>query len=566
MDNRIKCFILSLPIPLYFFFHLFSNTRIDIVVLSIITIALIILVPVGLYQLVKIPGITRLIEHKDDASNGSKISIRSVIIMAVTAILSMGVFTQSSPLYPMNLWSDSNIYFTVAKAMVNGQVLYRDIFDLKGPYIFFVYSLGVRLCDTSFIGIYLIEVICCFLVLFFTYKIVRLYTKTSIITDLVIVCLSLGVYSTFEFVFGGCPEELLMPIYVATLYFGLKAIKESRPTNCKEAFIVGMLAGLVFWTKYTLCGIFLGFALFILVEAVKNKEWKKLRKVIAAFLGGFAVTTVPVLLYFVISSDLGVLFKNYFYDNLFVYAAARDDDLGDMPLPVRVVYTMVFYYSNCDIDIFILTFLGSVFFFFKEKIRGLAFILMLIAGSVLGVYISGHNYAYYPLILYTFCVTAMVPICGLLEKHSVSKRQKSIAVTSLVIIVAAAAVLGFNRSQSTYLIFTPKDNVPQYRFAKIINSSDDTTLINFANFDLGFYFASDTLPFNRIYNYSPDEYEFCGGEQLALLQNREAHFYIASYNYPPFDGYVLIDEATLDTTFTGRTCGDAVYYLYERVD
>mgnify|MGYP001729732097 FL=1 len=42
--------------------------------------------------------------------------------------------------------------------MFNGSVLYRDIYEQKGPLLYFVHGLAGLVSETNFIGVYLVEV------------------------------------------------------------------------------------------------------------------------------------------------------------------------------------------------------------------------------------------------------------------------------------------------------------------------------------------------------------------------------------------------------------------------
>lgn len=65
--------------------------------------------------------------------------------------------TKSSPLYPTNDWFDTNCFFTVGKSMFEGRVPYLDIYEQKGPLLYFLYGLCYLVSPTSFFGGYLLE-------------------------------------------------------------------------------------------------------------------------------------------------------------------------------------------------------------------------------------------------------------------------------------------------------------------------------------------------------------------------------------------------------------------------
>ncbi|MBR1454923.1 MAG: hypothetical protein IJ593_09845, partial [Lachnospiraceae bacterium] len=66
----------------------------------------------------------------------------------------------------------------MGKAILDGKVLYKDIFDHKTPYIYFINALA-SMFDKNHVGLFIITSIVLFISLYFTYKIVRLFTDNS---------------------------------------------------------------------------------------------------------------------------------------------------------------------------------------------------------------------------------------------------------------------------------------------------------------------------------------------------------------------------------------------------
>ena len=66
------------------------------------------------------------------------------------SILFLLICTKSSPLYPFNDWVDSNAFFTMGKGMINGKVLYRDLFEQKGPLLYFIHGLSYLISNKTF--------------------------------------------------------------------------------------------------------------------------------------------------------------------------------------------------------------------------------------------------------------------------------------------------------------------------------------------------------------------------------------------------------------------------------
>ena len=77
-----------------------------------------------------------------------------VVIAAAVLLLC----STSSPLFVLNDWMDANIFFTIGKSMFNGKVLYRDVFDHKGPVLYLLYGIGWLLDHTGFTGVLVLEI------------------------------------------------------------------------------------------------------------------------------------------------------------------------------------------------------------------------------------------------------------------------------------------------------------------------------------------------------------------------------------------------------------------------
>ena len=95
-------------------------------------------------------------------------------LILLFAFLSFAVLlfaVQSSPFYPINDWVDPNCFLTVGKAIADGKVLYRDIYEQKGPYLYFLHALCTLVFPDSFLGVWFMEAALCFVMLFFVYKI-----------------------------------------------------------------------------------------------------------------------------------------------------------------------------------------------------------------------------------------------------------------------------------------------------------------------------------------------------------------------------------------------------------
>ena len=52
------------------------------------------------------------------------------------------ICSKNSFLYPLNDWVDVNCFFTVGRGIRHGLVPYLDLYDHKGPLLYYVYALA----------------------------------------------------------------------------------------------------------------------------------------------------------------------------------------------------------------------------------------------------------------------------------------------------------------------------------------------------------------------------------------------------------------------------------------
>lgn len=164
------------------------------------------------------------------------------VSLFVISFLVLAFASECSFIYPFNAWDDANCYFTVAKAMVKGKVLYRDIYEQKGPYVYFLHVICYLISPKSFSGVFLLEVILAFISSCIIVKILKLYGITSIKKQ-ILSCLiySLTVYFSMSFAQGDSVEELVNPLFLLTIYLTLK--DKNKKLNY---FLIGLAGGVCF--------------------------------------------------------------------------------------------------------------------------------------------------------------------------------------------------------------------------------------------------------------------------------------------------------------------------------
>lgn len=428
----------------------------------------------------------RNISSEENFNNNVVISKSEIIVCAICSVAIITLCSKSSFLYPINDWVDSNVYFTIGKSMFDGKVIYRDLFDQKGPLIYFIHAFASVISYKSFIGMYFVEIIACFFFLLYSLKIIKLYINRSAILIVPVLCLL--VYTADAYCHGDSAEELCLPFIAYTLYVSTRAIKSNCIMSIKESFLIGVFAGCVFWTKFTLVGCFVGTMTVPSVLMIKNKQYKELLTIYLFIFLGIVIATIPYLIYFGINNSINDLIEVYFYDNLFGYTS----DVGDTFIS-KMIYGMRKGYIN--IRTFneingILILLGLLWALFTKKAKEYIHILLIVFISFFFVYAGGKGLAYYSLILSPLAIWGVIFVYQILN----SKFRTKSSVPICTILIFTMIVFSVLLSSNNYMLLEKKENMPQYKFAEIIKRYDNPTLINYGFLDGGFYTTTGIVP------------------------------------------------------------------------
>ncbi len=255
-----------------------------------------------------------------DTLQKNRTRLLPALFILLTAVLLMCVVTQSSPLYPLNGWVDSQCFFTVGKSMAAGQVLYRDVYEQKGPLLLGLHAAASLVQRDGFLGVWLMQVGAAAVFLAASYKLLRLFGPRWACLG-ALPFLGAAAYTSVSYVAGDSAEEWCMPLLAVCLYGLVKACMERRPLGLRWAFAAGVLGGCVLWIKYSMLGFFLAWGVAMLVMALRWKGWREALAECGAVLLGAAAATLPWVVYFGVNGALDDWFTAYFYNNLFLYAS-----------------------------------------------------------------------------------------------------------------------------------------------------------------------------------------------------------------------------------------------------
>lgn len=249
---------------------------------------------------------------------------KAKILLFLTATILITLFSTCSPLYPLNPWDDANCFLTIGKAMLHGKEVYRDIFDQKGPILFFIHEWAAWRSYNSFFGIYIVEVLAYWGYLWYSYKIMRLFSDSNITLPLTML-IGLVVLTTDFFFYGDSVEEFSLPILSHSLFVMLRYVKKRQLPSFSMSLVMGIGIGIVFWMKFTILVFYLGALCALLFIAWHRRELENVCRIIGWTFLGFSCVSMAVLLYFIVHGTLYDLWDAYFYTNMFMYGGSSSN-------------------------------------------------------------------------------------------------------------------------------------------------------------------------------------------------------------------------------------------------
>ncbi|SFB87004.1 glycosyltransferase family 39 protein [Butyrivibrio sp. YAB3001] len=455
------------------------------------------------------------------------------ITCIVASLVILSICSKSSFLYPINNWGDASCYYVIGKGILHGLVPFKDYAEQKGPVIFFLYSMGLLINENSFIGIFILEIICASIFLYFSIKTISLFFYGSRYEVIIAFGLSAIVYSSRLMRHGGGPEELSLCIMSYAIYLGAKYFICKKIPDHLEMLMLGVCAGLLFWTKYTLCAFYIGILAFMFINSVRNKELKIFVIRIALFIAGCILISIPILLYFAFNNALPNLYEWYFYNNIFNYTTNEKYDVGIVG-KLLIADRIQRDYHNILANILLV--IGGGWLLKKKHFSILCMFLFTYLFSFF-VFNASVPHLYSNLPLLAFCSFGFLPIVDILQKKSFKDNhiQKGIYIISCVGIAYIFCI-------HTYDLLKPKDTIPQYIFAKEMSdiSGDDYNMLYYGKLDPGFYFASKQIP-----KYKAFDSLNIGGDELKNMQKQ----YITSKNpdYIITTYFILCDSKDYDS-------------------
>ena len=249
----------------------------------------------------------------------------------------------TSPIYAE--WGDtpdSPIFQIIGKYWAQGDIPYRDLWDLKGPYIFLMNAIGYGLTGTR-LGVYAVQTVCMVLTLLCIYKMFRTHFhpgKSLAMTGGSLLPLS------YIYEGGNLTEEYLLPLLSLSFLFFLRwidGVEEHRRMEHPplHAALYGMVLGLALMSRLTNALPSCAATGVVAIFLICNRQFKNLWLNACAFLLGLACSSLPFIDWFSCHHALETMWNATFLYAI-EYASHAEKDI----MASGIHYFFLSYFSS----------------------------------------------------------------------------------------------------------------------------------------------------------------------------------------------------------------------------
>lgn len=210
--------------------------------------------------------------------------------------------TTTSPLYashPFWFHGDSGIFQEMGLCIIQGGTPYVDLFDHKGPILFFIEALGLLINKEW--GLFFIQVINLFCVLIVWKKIIGLFVQKWYQILSILICSLFFLYSFYHR--GNLTEDWSLLFISLPLYYFSRSIRNGNPMSVRDLFNIGLCIGVIFFIRANNAAPVVGVIIAYFFNLLLSKKYRILFKSILALSSGIILISIICASVFILIYD-----------------------------------------------------------------------------------------------------------------------------------------------------------------------------------------------------------------------------------------------------------------------
>ncbi len=210
---------------------------------------------------------------------------------------------------------DSGVFLYVGEQILDGKIPYRDVWDHKGPLLYYINALGLWLGQGAIGGVWVLEYVSLGTAVFLSFHLLN--KAFGLVPAIISTIIWLGNASLLQ-VGGNLTEEYTLPLQFAALYLFWRSLTSKN--DSLHFFTIGLLAGAAFLLRPNNIGTPAAIMAYVVGSSLAARAWSILWRKVGAFLAGAGALVGGTAVYFAAHQALFPLIDQLFVYN-FQYAA-----------------------------------------------------------------------------------------------------------------------------------------------------------------------------------------------------------------------------------------------------
>lgn len=419
------------------------------------------------------------------------LTILFFLLLGMASFGFLAIFSYStSPFTTCDDGADSAFFRLVGQGMTKGYLPYRDFFDMKGPFLFFIEYVG-QVISYGRVGIFIVQWVNLWAALVIICRIFELYHISNRMLQIGLL-LPLAYVASFTFDGGNLTEELSLVPLLSCLYLCLAYLKnKDKQTAFWQRRIYwyagawfGICFALLLMIRVTNAALICAMVLTIVLHLAVKRTYRQIAACAGMFLAGLTVSVLPAILFFGARGLMGELYENVLVLG-FRYSGAKSfvqhlTEVTDSYMKWQILLMVI-----PSVAPFLLRWEG-----WQERI------LALIGGLfTFFAVISGNNYLHYYTLTIPLIVLGELAVVKAIKSPDSPKAMLAMALSAALMISQFSLMKDY--LSITYSHFFRQDRYPMKPMAQDISSKipeQDRGSVFCYNINPSWYTYADMFP------------------------------------------------------------------------
>ena len=432
---------------------------------------------------------------------------------------------------------DSSAFLYIGKRMTEGKLPYRDMFDHKGPLLYLIQFIGLKLTPNSYTGVWLLEVVHVFFTALFLKKLANLVTEHDIESHLSVMAV-LGVCGWMVWQGGNFTEEYALPWISMSAYVCFRFFRTDRYQSFDVA-LLGISFAVVLLLRANMIAVWAALMPIILILLLRDRRFSDIWRCTLLFIAGIAIVVLPVVLWAAKAGFLQEMWQDYILFNIQYTDGAGET--GELFL-LAVRFMIVLWPATIAVLLSLILCPNN---------RMLWYNLIFYTGSAITASMSGRLYYHYAIVMLPAAVLPFAgcfSFSGRLFQREDRKRKPEPVFSSLAFCLMLLAAIGYR------LVFSSSaesDPLSAY-LRENTEEKDDVLVIGNSSW---YYLLADRKTDNRFFYQLPP---------MEISEELRNEFYEEMRQKPP--DCVVLPGYREDRAWMNEALGDIRAYLENASD